>query len=318
MAHLFQETVAKPRAGAAAVVKRRAPAGDFGARLAQAAAAAITEARDALTVTASSPPEAVHRLRKACKRWRALLRLLRSAIGDPADEMRLEARALMRELSEARNAQGALDALHDLAKGDPPIAHASFRTMRARLAHARDAAEATAVTPELRKRVRGYLDATARALELWNVPEIAFDTIADALTATYRRARKLVPENWHDVQAGDLHELRRRVVEHRYQIDAIEPLLPKRGRLLLNEAQRLRTHLGACQDITVLARFLEPHQPLAHWRSRLTPAIEKRRAAHMRTAERVARRLFSEKPKAFRKRIDTLRDARKNRKNKGD
>ncbi len=76
------------------------------------------------------------------------------------------------------------------------------------------------------------------------------------------------------------------------------------------EAQRLRNRLGACQDLAVLANFTAPHQPLAPWRSRLAPVIEARRAAHLKTAARLAGRLFAEKPKAFRRRIAALWSAR--------
>jgi hypothetical protein len=76
------------------------------------------------------------------------------------------------------------------------------------------------------------------------------------------------------------------------------------------EAQRLRNQLGACQDLAVLSRLLAPHQPLAHWRSRIIPAIDARREAHLRTASRLAGRLFAEKPRAFRKRIGALWEVR--------
>ena len=72
------------------------------------------------------------------------------------------------------------------------------------------------------------------------------------------------------------------------------------------EAQRLRTRLGQYQDLAVLAALTAPHQPLAPWRSRLTPLIEARRDAHLKTAARLAGRLFAEKPKAFRRRIAAL------------
>jgi hypothetical protein len=65
----------------------------------------------------------------------------------------------------------------------------------------------------------------------------------------------------------------------------------------------------------VLTRFTAPHEPLAPWRSRLTPLIEQRRAAHLKTAARIAGRLFAEKPKAFRRRIAALWSARRTRKN---
>jgi hypothetical protein len=48
------------------------------------------------------------------------------------------------------------------------------------------------------------------------------------------------------------------------------------------------------------------HQPLAHWRSKLTPAADGRSAELAQRAARIAVRLFAEKPKAFRHRLEML------------
>ena len=51
------------------------------------------------------------------------------------------------------------------------------------------------------------------SLERWPLKAIDFDTVADALTSTYRRARQLLPDSWQGAEAEHLHDLRRRVVE---------------------------------------------------------------------------------------------------------
>ena len=123
-----------------------------------------------------------------------------------------------------------------------------------------------------------------------------------------------MPDNWAEADAEHLHDLRRRVVEHRHQMDLMEPLWPRLGQVWAEEAQRLRNRLGACQDLAVFAGLTAPHQPLAPWRSRLTPVIEARRLSHLKTAARLAGRLFAEKPKAFRRRIAALWSARQAKK----
>jgi CHAD domain-containing protein len=287
----------------------------FGSTLLTAAQSIIAEARKALSDPELPEPEAVHDLRKAFKRWRALLRLLSRPLGEPAEQMRAEARKLMRTLAGARDAQAALDALDDLAKGARPFSSTSAATVRKRLTDMRDAAEKSSFTPAMRERVGRYLDFATLSIERWPLSQIDFDTISDGLTVTYRRARQLIPEDWGEADAEHLHDLRRRVVEHRHQMDLIEPLWPRLGQVWAAEAQRLRNQLGACQDLAVLASFTAPHHPLAPWRSRLIPPIEGRRAAHLKNAARLAGRLFAEKPKAFRRRIDALWSARRARKN---
>jgi CHAD domain-containing protein len=286
----------------------------FGDGLAAAARSIVADARTALADPELSDAEVVHEVRKALKRWRALLRLLARPLGEAADQMRTEARELMRALSGARDAQSALDALADLRKADVPLSETSMETIRVRLTEIKNAAEQTSFTKEMRDRLSRYLDFATLSLERWPLKGIDFDTVADALTSTYRRARQLMPDSWPDAEAEHLHDLRRRVVEHRHQMDLIEPLWPRLGQVWAQEAQRLRNQLGACQDFAMLAAFTTPHQPLAPWRSRLAPVIEARRAAHLKIAARLAGRLFAEKPKAFRRRVAALWSARQAKK----
>lgn len=278
----------------------------FGGSLAAAGRTIIGDARAALADPKLSEAEAVHEVRKALKRWRAFMRLLQHAIGEPAIQMRVEARDLMRSLARARDAQAALDALGDLRKAKNPLSPSSLDTIRKRLTELRDAAEATSFTPEARERLARYLDDATQALERWPLQDIAFETVTEGLTATYRRARRLIPKHWNDADAEHLHKLRRRVVEQRHQMDLIEHLWPRRGKAWAQEAQRLRNQLGACQDLVVLTQFTAPHRPLAPWRSRLAPLIAARRAAHIKNAERIAGRLFAEKPKSFHRRVSAL------------
>jgi CHAD domain-containing protein len=284
--------------------------GGFGDGLAAAALTIIADARHVLTEPELTDAEAVHELRKALKRWRALMRLLARPLGEQADQMRYEARELMRALASARDAQSALDALADLRKSEQVFSATSMETTGKRLTAMRDAAEQTSFTTEMHGRIARYLDFAMLSLERWPLKAIDFDIVADGLVATYRRARQLVPENWRDADPEHLHDLRRRVVEHRHQMDLIEPLWPRLGQVWAEEAQRLRNRLGACQDLAMLVNFTGPHQPLAPWRSRLMPVIAARRAAHLKTAERLASRLFAEKPKAFRRRVVALWSAR--------
>jgi len=280
--------------------------GLFGDALVTIARVIIGDARRGLADSELTQAEAVHEVRKALKRWRALLRLLTRPLGEPADQMRSEARDLMRSLAGARDAQSALDALHDLRKTEPTLSATSVKTVRDRLATMRDAAELKSVTPAMLERLNSYLDYATLSLERWPLNEIDFGTVADGLTATYRRTRQLIPENWTEADAEQLHTLRRRVVEHRHQMELVEHLWPRLGQVWAEEAQRLRDRLGACQDLAVLERLTAPHQALAPWRSRLTPAIATRRGSHLKTAERLTGRLFAEKPKAFRRRIGAL------------
>lgn len=282
----------------------------FGAGLAMAGRQILDDARRALSDPGLSEAQTVHEMRKAFKRWRALMRLLARPIGEPANQMRVEARELMRALSGSRDAQAALDALADLGKSALPFSATSMKTIESRLVKLRGEVEAKSLTPELRQRVTQYLEFATLSLERWPLAAIEFDTIADELAFTYRRARQLIPDRWDEAEPEDLHDLRKRVVEHRHQMDLVEPLWPRLAKVWAQEAQRLRERLGAGQDLTVFEGFMAPHFPLAPWRSKLVPLIADRRKAHLTAAAKLASRLFAEKPKAFRARLGALWDAR--------
>jgi CHAD domain-containing protein len=284
----------QPRAAIGPVV--RSIAGDI-----------LTLARTAITDPERSNQEAVHHFRRTMKEWRALMRLLEPFIAD-ADRWRDEARDHARSLAHARDGQAALNAFDDLLDKGMVLSARSSATIRERIDAVRGSQEQAVLTPALRDAIVAWLDSAAAAVELWPLDPFDFSSIAAQLTVGYRSARRRIPADWSGASAEDLHDLRQRVVDHRYQMELIEPLWPRFGRMWTKEAERLRERLGRCQDLEVLKRLTGVHQPLAHWRSRLAPACAERSTELAQRAARIGRRLFAEKPKAFRHRLETLWD----------
>jgi CHAD domain-containing protein len=251
---------------------------------------------------------AVHELRKAFKRWRAIMRLIAPTVGDEAEQMRIAARDLAREIAAARDSRAAQEALADLGASHLPSR--SHATVAERLAQLRVSAEAISLTPERKARIGEMWTQAAAAVEHW--PLQSFDRVEapKQLAASYHRVRAAIPQDWLSTSPEALHRLRQRVVEHRYQMEVAEPLWPKLMQIWVSEAQRLRDRLGAHQDLVILQRLTAPHQPLARWRSQLAPLILERQVAHVTGARRLAGRLFAEKSKAFRQRLASLWDHR--------
>ncbi|HEY2529636.1 MAG TPA: CHAD domain-containing protein [Xanthobacteraceae bacterium] len=265
----------------------------------------VAEARAVLTDPKRSNGEAVHEFRRALKQWRALIRLLAPFIAD-ATRWRREGRDHARTLSPARDGQAALNAFDDLIDKGLVLPERSVAIIRSRLEGLRASEEQAVLTPELREPIVSWLDAAAGAVELWPLGAIDFSAIAARLTDGYRSARRNLPDDWSQASAEQLHGLRRRVVDHRYQMELIEPLWPRFGRMWIDEAERVRNRLGKCQDLAVLEQLMSVHQPLARWRARLLPACVERQTALAYRAARIARRLFAERPKAFRDRLEAL------------
>jgi CHAD domain-containing protein len=270
----------------------------------------LADARGAVEDRQRIEAVAVHDFRAAMKCWRAYLRLIEPFLPPDDRRWRTEARDLARMLAGVRDVQAALDAAADAEQhtASHRLSSQSWNTLRARLEAVRSSGETASLTTAMRKRISGPLDRAEARIERWPLDDIAFSQVATSLADGYRRAKHLIPEDWRAASAHDLHELRQRVVVHRYQMEIVEPLWPRLGETWVRQAQKLRNRLGSYQDLAVLARFAEPHQPLAPWRSRLHSVITQRQAQHVASARRIAARLFAEKPKAFRKRLETMWD----------
>jgi CHAD domain-containing protein len=270
----------------------------------------LSEARTSIEDRQRVEAVAVHDFRAAMKSWRAYLRLIEPFLDTDDRRWRTEARDLARLLAGARDAQAALDAVADAERHSAShrLSSQSWESIRSRLEEVRASAETASLTPSLRKRILAALDRADARVERWPLDTIAFSDVAENLTAGYRRARHLIPEDWRAASAHDLHKLRQTVVVHRYQMEILEPLWPRLGRSWVREAQKLRARLGSYQDLVVLARLAAPHQPLARWRARLQSVIHQRQAQQVIASRRIAARLFAERPKAFRRRLEAMWD----------
>ena len=283
------------------------PTAAIGPMLRAIARSILAGAHAAITDPERSDQDAVHDFRRAMKQWRSLMRLLEPFIPD-AVRLRQEARDHARSLSRARDGQSALNAFEDLGDKALVLSERSTATIRSRIEAIRGTEEQAVLTPQLRNAIIAWLDSAAAATEQWPLDPFDFRSIAARFAVGYREARRRIPSDWTSASAEELHQLRQRVVDHRYQMELVEPLWPRHGRMWTEEAERLRDRLGRCQDLEILKHLTGPHQPLAHWRSRLTPACAERTNELSQRAARIALRLFAERPKAFRHRLETLWD----------
>ncbi len=282
------------------------PTAAIGPALRAIARSVLAHARAVMTDPERSDQDAVHNFRRSMKQWRSLMRLLEPFIPD-AVRWRQEARDHARSLGRARDGQSALNAFDDLGK-TLVLSERTTATIRGRIEAIRGTEEQAVLTPELRATIVTWLEAAVAATEQWPLDPFDFRSIAARLTVGYREARRRIPGDWTAASAEELHQLRQRVVDHRYQMELVEPLWPRHARMWTEEAERLRDRLGRCQDLEILKRLTGPHQPLAHWRSRLAPACAARTNELSQRASRIALRLFAERPKAFRHRLETLWD----------
>jgi CHAD domain-containing protein len=193
----------------------------------------------------------VHTMRKAVKKLRGLIRLVRPVFADFAAENRALAEA-GRGLSGLRDAEVMLAAFDSLAPGAAApaemLADARRPFLRRHQAAHDDAALAAAL--------EGYRDALARLAvraEDWTLAAEGFDALAPGLARSWDAARAAGRAARRVLAPEALHTWRKRVKDHWYQARLLRPIWPEAMDPHIAAADRLGELLGRHNDLSVLA-----------------------------------------------------------------
>ncbi|MBL9107404.1 MAG: CHAD domain-containing protein [Myxococcales bacterium] len=277
-------------------------------RLAEAElAAAVALLRDDTTTAELR----VHGARKASKRVRALLRVIRAALPGPRFRAaNYGLRDAARGLAAARDAAVALATFDELV----PLPDAALAAVRdgLRAAAEREPAarpDAPALTSGEQgeaAREDGVLVAAAAALERVRAglgdglagEELTWDVLADGLETAYRQGRLAMRAAFTAPEDEAFHDWRKRAKDLWYQVqlvrDACEPVLGGLEELL----DELGERLGDDHDLAVLAA-----QPAAAGQVELAASIARRRERLRREAWDLGRKIYAERPRAFVRRV---------------
>jgi CHAD domain-containing protein len=260
----------------------------------------------------------VHEIRKAIKRLRALLRLLREELG--AKRYARENAALRdcaRRLAGARDAEvmvGTLEAL--LARHPKRLGQSvAVRELRTQLLAEREAAAAHAIRdPRVRREVAGELRAVRSRAERWVLRERGFKLLAPGLERIYRQGRSgLRRAHRRGGDAEALHLWRKRVKDLRYAAETLDRggKATRSTRRVAQRADRLGEMLGEEHDLALLARGVrrrsERFAGERGTRKRLLKLIAQRRKRLHRRALREGERLYRRKPRRFVRRMKRAR-----------
>jgi CHAD domain-containing protein len=249
-------------------------------------------------------PSAVHGQRLLLKRARALLRLLRPALGT-TQARRLESRlrTVARALSPARDQEVGKKLLQELATEANTDRQTAVQEVldryvritsteiaparRTRSALKRAAAELARLAPSLRRctwKLRG-----------WPVIEAG-------LRDAFRRARRRFRSASTLSRETAFHDWRRTVKTVQYQLGFLRPTSRAKLTLLIDNLDRLGSGLGAEHDLALLgirlvknARQLGPAHALAPVRA----MVANRQQFHRKEALKQGRRLFARRPADF-------------------
>jgi CHAD domain-containing protein len=201
--------------------------------------------------------DVVHQVRKRCKKFRGLLRLIRGSFGAPYAQENAWFRDLARRLSGTRDADVLVECMDKLGaafNADPQ--HGALLAVRRALAQRRDAVHHATAEPVQLDEIAGQLeDARIRALG-WPLEVDGFDAVASGLMRTYRRARKALHAGYRKPTPERFHEWRKRVKYHWYHLRLLREIWPEQMKGRAAEAKRLADLLGDDHDLSVLRKTL--------------------------------------------------------------
>jgi len=251
--------------------------------------------------------EAVHQLRKRCKKIRGLLRLIRGSFATSYSQENAWFRDLAQRLSDARDAEAMLECLDRLCGvfGRELEADA-FATVHDALVARRTAMQDDAGLPQrVRDTVAQLQSARVRVLG-WRIDRGGFPAIEQGLTQTYRRARKAMLAGYATPTSERFHEWRKRVKYNWYHLRLLREVWPEPMKALAAEAKQLADQLGDDHDLAVLQDTLQHESDTMGERDEIDAllGLAKRRQGQLRT-EALTRgwRLYSETPTDFCRRL---------------
>lgn len=266
------------------------------------------EALDSLSGRALSP-EDIHTARKALKKARAWLRLLRTGTGQ--GEFREQNHALRdaaRPLSEGRDAQVLIETLHKLLERyhEPApgrrfgrLERALHKDRRATLHRLTSSPAGIATARRLLRRLKGTLARLPIEGQEWEV-------IGAGLEKVYKRGHKNLRAAHDGAAPESLHEWRKDAKNLWHELQMLEPLWPGVIEEWGDQAHQLADYLGDDHDLWVLREtskakshdFASPADLDA-----LLALIDQRRGQLQGKARLLGARLYEPKPRRFRARI---------------
>jgi CHAD domain-containing protein len=252
------------------------------------------------------PVEAVHSARKSVKKERALLRLLRGAIGAPERNRESAAlRASAHRLTQAREAEilvQTLDGLADRYSGALPAV--PFEAVRESLVATRASQRAQLRDKAFQAEVAQELAATRARIAGLALRAGGWRAIEPGLAHTYRQGRKEMKAAREKPAPERLHDWRKRVKDLYYQLRLLSEVCGPTIHGQAKEADRLADLLGDEHDLALLNEAIDAFaQDLAKDKLALMRLVEHRRGQLQAEAVTVGTRLYAEKPSAFTRRI---------------
>jgi CHAD domain-containing protein len=248
---------------------------------------------------------AIHETRKALKRLRALLRLVRCTLRkDSFKEANAQVREVAGILSGARDSQVLLETIINLEGACGPAAKGAGATLREmlRTANGGNKPNVDAATSKALER----LAVVKKKFSHLEILGSGFEAIGPGLEASYRRGQRTFRATYAEGSDESFHEWRKSVQLHWRHMALLSNAWPDYFAVRVNEARALSQILGDDHDLALLKAFVTA-KPTARISSAQANAIGKlahQRQKQLRTmAQPIGVRLYAEGAKGLHRRM---------------
>ncbi len=269
----------------------------------------IDGAIDDLTSDVIDPHEGVHEARKRFKMIRAVLRLTRDELGEAYIKEGVEFRQFGKKLSAIRDAEAMIETFDKLqADVKQRLDAETFAVVRDKLIRRRQiiADEEEDLEQRVVEVVAGLREARDR-VAFWPLSHDSFEAIGSGLEKIYSQGRRLLNTAYQDTAADLFHEWRKRVKDHWYHSRLLRDIWPQVMDGHIEALHRLSQLLGNDHDLVVFGALLtmSPETFGGADKVRVLQSIVEQRQQELRTdAQPIGGRIYAEKPKSFRTRIE--------------
>jgi CHAD domain-containing protein len=255
---------------------------------------------------------AIHEARLHLKKVRALVRLAREAAPGTCKQENVALRDIARSLATQRDRQAMIDALDKLLRhaehewGESGKYLAAFRELRSRFVESQQQESNGTDFERLVQRVVEHLRQAVARVDDWASAARKEEIVSAGFAESYRRGRRALLAVRADPTAENLHEWRKQIKYHRYQVRLFQDSWPAIFEAHYEELKRLSDLLGDDHDLVVLQQaFKGCHPPEldAGAVDELAQLISRRRCELQAEAIPLGMLLFAEKPKRLTQRF---------------
>ena len=252
--------------------------------------------------------DSVHTARRHVKKIRALIRLVRSALGPRYRAVNRRLREVNRTLSPIADGQAVVGTLAQIATrygGELPTdVHAEIRT---RLLRRESVADEQAVLDHVLETAAGLLRAERDGVSRWELNETGFRAIAPGLRRAVRESRDAMARALVRPRSAAYHEWRQRVKTHWLHVRLLQARCADALALDERRLEKLDGYLGEYHNCAILGEVVISDSSVARKDAAICLRLIRRYERELRTKARtLGGQVYDETPRQFVKRVRRL------------